>query len=115
MKVVLNLPYPPSVNSYWQRNQNGSVRVSDKAKAFRAQVVDVTKPLQLQGRLSVSVDLTMPDKRGRDIDNPMKALLDALQYARVIENDEQIDELNIRRIGIKKGGSAYVEIEQIEE
>ena len=40
-KIKIKVPYlPPSVNSYWRRNMNGGVRVSEKGKEFKKNVSD---------------------------------------------------------------------------
>lgn len=62
----------------------------------------------LAGRLMVSVILYPPDKRRRDIDNPIKILLDSLQRACVFEDDSQIDRLLVERGAQVKGGSCKV-------
>jgi crossover junction endodeoxyribonuclease RusA len=62
-------------------------------------------------RLRVDIVATMPDRRRRDLDNLLKALLDALQHARVFFDDEQIDALSVRRNGCAKPGGVEVTIE----
>ena len=98
--VSLTLPYPPSVNTYWRRN-GSRYFVAKAGKAFRAAVLDevssAMRNVILRGRLAVNVGLNPPDRRRRDIDNVCKALLDALGYAAVYEDDSQIDRLTIVR------------------
>lgn len=113
--VVLSLPYPPSVNHYW--GTRGKIRfVGAKGKEFRAEVMRVWYQARAQGfgraRLTVEVTLYPPDKRRRDIDNPAKALLDALAHARVFEDDSQIDRLVIMRGPVEKGGVCVVRISE---
>ena len=48
-------------------------------------------------RVCVSIDFTTKDKRNWDIDNRIKSLLDCLEIAGVLLNDNQIDGLNVRR------------------
>ena len=58
----------------------------------------------------MDVVLYPPDKKRRDLDNHMKALLDAITHAGLWEDDEQIDQLQIYRGEIVKGGGARIEI-----
>lgn len=106
----ITLPWPPSVNHYWQRNRNGSVRVSAAGVAFRLQVMSLYNGPAMTGRLAVVVDLYPPDKRRRDVDNSMKAALDALAHAGVYEDDSQIDDLHIRRRDVVPPGRVVVQI-----
>jgi len=53
-----------------------------------------------------------PDKRKRDLDNILKALLDAMQGS-LYEDDSQIDQLLIKRGDVIKGGKVRVTIEEI--
>ena len=48
-------------------------------------------------RVQVSIDFTTKDRRNWDIDNRIKSLLDCLEIAGVLLNDNQIDGLNVRR------------------
>lgn len=54
-----------------------------------------------------------PDKRKRDLDNVCKATLDALQHARLFDDDAQIDELHVERGDKVDGGSLFVELEEM--
>jgi crossover junction endodeoxyribonuclease RusA len=49
------------------------------------------------GRVGVRIVAYQPDHRRRDLDNMLKAPLDALQSAGVFENDGDIDDLHILR------------------
>tara|TARA_R100001594_G_scaffold104467_1_gene139064 strand:+ start:3456 stop:3713 length:258 start_codon:yes stop_codon:yes gene_type:complete len=69
----------------------------------------------LSGRLKVKIDAYMPDKRRRDLDNITKALLDALSHANLFEDDEQIDDLHLIRMGVEKPGRVEVTVEEIED
>jgi len=65
-------------------------------------------------RLSVKMVLRPRDKRHIDLDNRLKAVLDALQEARVYDDDWQIDFLQIQRGEPVRHGAIYVTIEAIE-
>jgi len=48
-----------------------------------------------KGRLIVEIEAYQPDKRRRDLDNLLKAPLDALAHAGVYKDDSQIADLRI--------------------
>ena len=54
-----------------------------------------------------------PTRRSIDIDNRMKALLDAMEHAGVYRDDGQIDHLEIVRADVGKSGAATVEIAEV--
>lgn len=114
--LELTLPWPPSANTIW-RNVGNRTLLSRKGREYRqavvAQVAAEKVAASLAGRLSVVVTLYPPDRRRRDIDNHLKATLDALTHAGVWEDDEQIDRLTIVRAERRQGGAARVEIEEV--
>ncbi|NBW18494.1 MAG: RusA family crossover junction endodeoxyribonuclease [Caulobacteraceae bacterium] len=79
--IQLLLPWPPSVNHYW--GQSGKSRfISKRGQQFRASVIESCKGvIALEGRLAVHITLFPPDRRKRDVDNILKALLDACEHA----------------------------------
>jgi len=112
--LMLTLPYPPSVNTYW--GFKGSHRyLTDKAKTFKEQVrwyFIASKHTGFGGhRLKVEIDLYPPDNRIRDIDNNIKSLLDSLCQAGVFTDDCQIDKITVERRQIVKKGACVVRIE----
>ena len=114
--LVLNLPYPPSVNSYW--GFQGSRRfLTKKALIFKeitAKSYFITKHSGFGNeRLMVTIYLFPPDKRKRDIDNCIKSLLDSLCQAKVFDDDSQIDRLLVIRNELKKDGECLVSISPI--
>lgn len=115
MHILLDLPYPPSVNHYW--GQAGNRRfIGKKGQQFRLAVAEAcadSKVQALDGKLSVHVALYPPDRRRRDIDNVLKSLLDACEHAGCFENDNQVEELHIVRQEIQKGGRCTVLITEI--
>lgn len=115
----LRLPWPPSVNTYWRRMVVGGrsvVSISKQGRAYRKAVVGTvlqrltTKPDPLTGRIGVRLDLWAPDRRKRDVDNHLKALLDALTHAGIWQDDSQVDELHVYRQDVRAPGAAVVEI-----
>jgi len=64
----------------------------------------------MRGPLAMFIKIYPPDKRRRDIDNVLKALLDSLEHAGVYENDSQIFRLQIEKKEPIKGGKCFVKI-----
>lgn len=116
MEAFMVLPWPPSVNSYWQRSSRGMF-LGKPGRQFRkdAEVAIQKERLQPFGdaRVSVVIELRAPDRRNRDIDNHAKGVLDALTHAGVIDDDSQVDCLKLIRGPIEKQGAAYVTIEKL--
>lgn len=99
--IDLDLPYPPTVNTYWRKVGNRTL-ISKKGRTYRRDlVISVAEQMphlpRLNTRLEVSVTAYPPDNRRRDLDNVLKALLDGMQHAGVYQDDSQIDHLAISR------------------
>ena len=99
--TILYLPWPPTVNSYYSSGHGKVKYVSAKGRVFRDQVAQAINE-QMPGltyaeQLYVEIILHPPDRRTRDLDNYMKALLDALTLAGLWRDDSQIDQLSILR------------------
>ena len=110
--IILNLPFPPSVNTYYRRGAH-TTYMSKGGREYKAKVAEYiaesNTPKLGASRLSLEIVLWPKDKRKYDIDNRIKALLDSLQDAGVFDDDEQIDQINVYRgIGEHKGGCARV-------
>lgn len=101
MRITLELPWPPSANTYWRRNGN-CYFISKKGQDYREFVCKhcyVYQGLyQASHRLHVKIQAYPPDKRRRDLDNLLKGLLDSLQHAKLFPDDNQIDKLTIERM-----------------
>lgn len=122
--VEIRLPWPPSVNHYWQhavvRTKRGKARavtfVSKDGKDYRQEVlaaVPMDQRQKLDGRLHVTVVARPPDRRKRDLDNIGKALFDALKAAHVYVDDCQIDYLVVERREPVEGGQVVVSIQEV--
>ena len=114
--LTVELPYPPSVNHYWRRVGPRTL-ISRQGRAYRRDVATAVRRidhaperLPLTGPLWVEVSLYPPDRRRRDLDNTLKALLDALQHAGVYPDDSLIEQLSVEKRKVVEGGKAVVVI-----
>ncbi len=115
--IQFMIPYPPSVNHYYKRNKFGGIRVGDDGKEFRDDVavwyyqsatsrhINSSKVLYPDGKLNVTITAYFPDNRKRDIDNILKATLDAITHIRDYKicespwsDDSQIYKLTVVKV-----------------
>jgi crossover junction endodeoxyribonuclease RusA len=98
----LTLPYPPSVNHYWKYGIRG-VYLTEAGRAYRDNATAWAwkscwgRPALIEGHVRVAVTTFAPDHRTRDLDNVLKATLDALKHIGVIVDDGLIDSLSVVR------------------
>lgn len=129
----LTLPYPPSNNHYKGIIRNPKrPRISKRTgkplmqfylpketERYHAEVAfrfkaQNGKPM-LSKRLKVCIDVYAPQgKRGFDLDNIPKVVLDSLQKAGAYKNDSQIDCLIIARQWKYEDGMLIVKISSLE-
>lgn len=115
--LTLELPYPPTVNTYWRRVGNRTV-LSRKGRQYRKDVIAICFEKQIKpfaGPIVVDIAVNPPDRRKRDIDNLPKALLDALEHAGVYADDGDIQRLTIEKLYVIKGGKTTVRIRDLHE
>ena len=114
--IVLHLPWPPTINSYYKMTRQGQRYLDPKVREFRQLVLDAVREqapgLTLESRLFMEVYLFPPDRRKRDVDNYMKGLLDALTEAELWTDDSQVDQLHIYRGEVVKAGSVRIEVSE---
>lgn len=114
--MILTLPYPPSVNTYWRAN--GKRRFISKAgvefkNAVQEYVINNAIPKLGSVRLRMDIVIRPRSRRVFDIDNLLKAILDALMNAGVYDDDSQVDDLRITRGDPCHNGACLVVIEVI--
>lgn len=121
--VELRLPWPPTVNHYWRtavRGKGAKARVvtyvSNDGVEYRKAVygaVPDSARRKFSGRLALTLTAYPPDLRRRDLDNTLKATLDALAHAGVYLDDGQIDSLVIERREPVRGGALGVVVQEV--
>ena len=107
-QLKLWLPMPPSINHYYGIKKNGQRYLKPKALWFRREVLFWVKKATFESypsqppclfqpheKLALQIIVYPPNKRRRDLDNLLKALLDALQAAGVFHDDAAIKDLRI--------------------
>lgn len=120
--IEIELPWPPSANRYW-RNVRGRTIVSKEAREYKktvkqlAYIEDLGGRIPVLGRLSVSIIAYPPDKRKRDLDNILKVIFDAMEFAGYFLNDSQIDIIRVERRHWCTAdlGKVLIELNQIRE
>ncbi len=87
-------PVSPSTNNLYRGKR---WKTADYAswQAMAGWSVKIQKPVPVAGRVRVLIEA--PFNQTRDLDN-IKPILDLAQSLGIIENDNQVDELTIRRV-----------------
>jgi Holliday junction resolvase RusA-like endonuclease len=101
---------PPTVNHMYVSRRGGGKALTEEARTFRHEVwcalFDAGLPrVPPAGDLAVTVRLTYGDRRRTDIDNRVKAALDALATALEFD-DARVARLVVERAGYAKGKPA---------
>ena len=96
--IELTLPWPPSVNHYW-RSYRGMVVISQEGRKYRSavaeQLIMQNGVKSIQNKMKMTIEAWRPDNRRRDLDNLLKATLDALCHAGLYYDDSLIVDLRI--------------------
>ena len=110
------LPYPPALNHIWRMNNN-NIYLSPEARKYKNRVSEIMawsgECIWKSEMLAMKVTSYPPDRRTRDIDGILKALLDAIQHGRggIWADDSQIAELSvIRKYEPGMRGLVHIEI-----
>lgn len=126
--IQFSVPWPPSVNHYWNtitipvakgsKKRRAAQILSERARDYRLLVAASVRSQRvpcnaLTGKLRLHFTAFPPDRRERDLDNLFKGMLDCLVHAGVMTNDSEIDDLRIVRRHVVAGGNMLVTIEEI--
>jgi Holliday junction resolvase RusA-like endonuclease len=99
--MLITLPFLPiSVNQSYRSSKN-RVYKSGKLRDFEKKMNDLFETFEniefLKGDLAIDITFELKSCRKRDLDNMLKSLFDSFE-GRVFENDNQIFEINCRKI-----------------
>ena len=118
MITTFTLPFPPSVNNLYATVMGRKV-LSKRGREYHAEVATAMVRQQYlrfgAQRVGYRVTVFPPDRRRRDLSNLVKAMEDALTNAGLWDDDSQVDDLQLVRSHVAKGGSLYVEAWSIEQ
>ena len=112
--IKFTFEWPPSVNHYWVIKGRRWF-IGKRGLEFRASVKAVVPcgTPTFTGPVRVFIEAYPPDKRRRDLDNTLKATLDAMQHADIYIDDNQVADLQIVRKEVEKPGKIIVTIEEL--
>lgn len=108
--MKLTLPYPPSVNAYWRQWQ-GRTLLSSEGRAYKTRAALAAKSQgarPLSGPVAVSLEVYRPRRIG-DLDNVLKAVLDALRGV-AYHDDRQVVAISAVRADDKANPRVEVEV-----
>lgn len=99
---MIQLPYPPSVNSIWKPTGKGGIYKDTRAKTWATEAGWLVRAsgVKVRGPFIFSLTAHRPDNRARDLDNLAKVVLDALQAGGAIENDSLCQAVVMRWAGV---------------
>ena len=118
---LLALPYPPSLNQLYKITCKPFPKkyLSEKGKEYKIKIKEYVAlhNLQLKANipLIVSITITPPDERKRDIDNLFKILFDSLTDAGFWEDDSYVRELHVTYQPPQKPGSLLMHVEPLQD
>lgn len=112
---MIRLPWPPSVNHYWGHRDSRRF-LSPKVKGWRREataLVRAARKVTLSGPVAVALYLYPPDRRRRDLDNVIKAVLDALVLGGLLKDDSQVVKLWVMKNSPRKPGEVLIEVWEV--
>ena len=112
-ELILELPYPPSLNSYY-RHVGNKVLISKAGREYRERIKTIVIFDGIKGfdkvDLQVIITCYPPDNRRRDIDNTLKCLFDSLTHAQVWSDDSQVKRLFVEKKEPLENGQVILKI-----
>ena len=109
--VLLDLPLPPSLNRLWRSNR-GRVHRAPRYLSWLKAAGWEQRPARIDGPVRISIAAGRPDRRKRDIDNLLKAVLDLVTKHGVIQDDAQVVSLTSSWSEDVAGGRITIEVKR---
>ena len=118
VELQFDVPWPPSVNRYW-RHGRGRVYLAPAGRHY-IELVRQSMPLFHEPWETEDLRLIVmahpPDRRKRDLDNILKALLDGLEKGSVFRDASQIKHIEARMLEpVRPNGLVHLIIGAIHE
>lgn len=112
--LVFEIPFPPSVNHYW--GVHGKRRyIKKRGLQFREDILNICGGLpKLIGDMGLLMEVYPPDNRRRDLDNLLKATLDAMEKAELYKDDKDFIDIRIVKKKKVESGKVIIKIWEIE-
>jgi crossover junction endodeoxyribonuclease RusA len=113
---VLSMPFPPSVNNYWQRSSDGGVHIGKAGRDFIETISKLVMINRWRGLVGdalcdLALMLVPPDRKTpHDCDNFCKATLDAFTKAGVWIDDVQVKSIKVVMLPPDVGGTGRAEV-----
>jgi Holliday junction resolvase RusA-like endonuclease len=109
--LEIYLLIPPSINHYYGTKKGGySKFLKAEGIFFRQMALAVRNKLKasqiIDAKIKISIDWIFNNARANDIDNRIKPLFDAMQYASYFNDDKNIIEIGYIRKYIDKSHKA---------
>jgi Holliday junction resolvase RusA-like endonuclease len=112
-ELILELPYPPSLNSYY-RHVGNKVLISKAGREYRERIKAIVSFDGIKGfdkvDLQVIITFYPPDNRRRDIDNTLKCLFDTLTHSQIWNDDSQVKRLFVEKKEPLENGQVILKI-----
>ena len=116
--MILELPWPPSVNHYY-RHVGPRVLISKEGRLYRDAVATRIRSAGVEkfdGDVELSIQLYPPDNRRRDVDNVLKCVMDTLTIGGLYDDDSQVKQLKIVKLEpMPPDGLAVLQIKAYEK
>lgn len=113
-QLDFTLPWCPSVNHYWGQFRNRRF-IKKQGLQFRADVAIILKDKpKMIGDMAIEIAVYFPDNRKRDIDNLLKATLDAIEHSGLFKDDNLISDIRIYKAGKIPGGKLDIKLRELQ-
>lgn len=113
--ATLTVPFPPSANSLFKNRKGGRAKTAAYTSWLLAASGALSRshlPKYYSVPVEISLAVTMPDRRIRDLDNLVKPSVDLLVRHGIIEADDwrYVKCFNVYLVGIERPGSIDIHI-----